>query len=243
MAIIVFQHDPLEHAGRLGEVLRDEGHRLEIVELYDGDPVPVDLDNVDGVISMGGPMDTDEKDRHAWMRAELDFIKNAVDAKLPVVGICLGAQLLADACGGEVGKMERIEAGWAPVTSSFFGTVDPILAGIPWKTTQLHLHGCEVTTPPPGGTPAPLQSSEACKCQVFKTGFNAYGFQHHFELDRKGLTAVIDHARDWLAKHDVDADAILKETEEHYGLWRHLGDRLCRNLATLVFPIDKRQSA
>lgn len=244
MAIVVFQHDALEHAGRLGDILRDEGHRLRVIKLHEGDSVPVDLDDVDGVISMGGTMDVGEEDKHPWMKPELDFIKQAVDAKVPFVGVCLGAQFLAAACGGEVGKMEDgAEIGWAPIESSFFGTIDPILAGIPWHWTVLHLHGCEVKKAPPGGTPLPLQSSDRCKIQCFRVGFNAYGIQHHFELDRRSITALIEDGRDWIRDNGGDADAILKQADEVYPLWRHLGDRLCRNLATLVFPLDKRKSA
>lgn len=244
MAIVIFQHDPLEHAGRIAEVLRDEGHRLEVVRLYDGDETPVDLDNVDGVVSMGGHQNVDEADEHAWMRPEMDFIKRAVEAELPVVGVCLGAQLLAAALGGEVAKMEQAEIGFEPVVeSSFFGTIDPILAGIPWRMNQLHLHGYEVTKTPPGGTPAPLQSSSHCKVQSFKSGFTAYGFQYHFEFDRRHLDAVLEDSRGWIAEQGFDVEDIRRQSEEHYSLNRHLGDRLCRNLATLVFPLDKRRSA
>jgi len=96
---VIFQHDELEHAGRIGDTLRDEGHRLRVIKLYDGEAVPPDLDDVDGVISMGGTMDVGEEDKYPWMRSELDFIRQAVDAKLPFVGVCLGAQFLAAARG------------------------------------------------------------------------------------------------------------------------------------------------
>lgn len=243
MAIVVFQHDPLEHAGRIGDTLRDEGHRLRVIRLDLGEPVPPDFDDVDGVISMGGSMDVGEQDKHAWMQPEIDFIQEAVDRRVPFVGVCLGAQFLAAACGGEVGKMQTPEVGWAPIRSSFFGTIDPILAGIPWEMTVLHFHGCEVTKAPPGGTPMPLQSSDLCKAQCFRVGFNAYAFQHHFELDRASIRALVDDSRDWIAKCGGDPDAIVRDMDAHYPLWSHLGDRLCRNLATLVFPLNKRVSA
>lgn len=244
MSIVVFQHEELEHGGRLGEVLRDEGHRLEVIRLYDGDEVPVDLDDVDGVVSMGGTANVDETEKYPWIQPEMDFLKRAVEAEVPVVGVCLGCQLLAVAMGGEAGPMEGIEAGWdPPVESSFFGTMDPILAGIPWRTRPVHMHGYEVTSPPAGGTPMPLQSSSMSKVQAFRVGFNAYGFQYHFELVRNDLAAILEDSRDWLASAGHDAEAIKRQCDEHYSLYRHLGDRLCRNLATLVFPLDKRRSA
>lgn len=240
MALVVFQHHELEVPGRLGHLLVELGHRLDVVELFAGEPVPPDLDNVDGVISLGGPQDTDEANRHDWMQPEIDFLKAAHENDIPVLGICLGAQLVAVALGGEVGRMDQPEAGFGDVNSSFFGTTDPLLIGLPWKTPQFHLHGCEVTKAPPGGTPIPLQSSRQCKTQAFRVGLTTYGFQYHFEWTRSTLVDILDANADWLQRHGLDAGAIKQGFDGHYDLHRHLGDRLCRNLAKLLFPIDKR---
>ncbi|MEM6459327.1 MAG: type 1 glutamine amidotransferase [Planctomycetota bacterium] len=240
MAIVVFEHHPLETAGRLGETLNQHGHRLEVVQLYRGADVPPDLDSIDGVVSMGGPMNTDEADQHAWMQPELDYLKAAHDAELPVVGVCLGAQLIATALGGEVGHMDRPEIGFAPVKSSFFGTVDPVLLGVPWELPMFHAHGCEVTKAPPGGTPLPLQSSAGCKVQSFRVGLNTYGFQYHFEWTRRTIDAVLDDDPTFYGSGEYDTDTIRESLDTHYDLYRHLGDRLCANLATLMFPLDKR---
>jgi GMP synthase-like glutamine amidotransferase len=240
MPLIVLQHHPLETPGRLGDILQRLGHRLDIRELFDGDPVPTDLDDVQGVITLGGPQDTDEINRHDWMQPELDFIKAAHDADVPVLGVCLGAQLIAVALGGEVGRMDKPEAGFGDVQSSFFGTVDPLLAGVPWKTPQFHLHGCEVTQPPPGGTPIPLQSSRHSKCQLFKAGMTTYGVQYHFEWTRSKLIDILDENHAWLQKHDIDIVSLKRAFDVHYDMHRHLGDRLCTNFAKLLFPIDKR---
>jgi len=243
MAIVVFEHEPLETSGRLGQALRDEGHRLRVIRLHEGDSVPVDLDDIDGIISMGGSPNVDEQDQYDWMPKELDIIRKAHEAKLPIVGICLGAQLIAVALGGEVSKMERAEIGWAPLRSSFFGTVDPIMAGIPWQHPALHLHSYEVSKTPPGGTPMPLASSDMCKAQIFKVGFNVYGFQHHFELTHDQINPIFDHFTDWIAREGYDLQQLKAETEKQFELWEHLGDRLCRNLATLIFPLTKRNTA
>ena len=240
MAIVVFEHHPLETAGRLGTVLNELGHRLDVIPLYDGADVPPDLDGVDGVISMGGPADTDQADQHPWMQPELDYLKLAHSQNIPVVGICLGCQLLAVALGGEVGRMEEREIGFAEVTSSFFGSTDPLLAGVPWTTQQFHAHGCQVTKPPPNGTPIPLAGSKLCKTQCFRVGMTAYGFQYHFEWTRDTIDAVMDDDPSFYNSGTHDADAIRRSLDQHYLMYRHLGDRLCRNIATLLFPIDKR---
>lgn len=240
MAIVVFEHHPLETAGRLAVVLQELGHRLKVVSLYDGASVPPDLDNVDGVIAMGGPQNTDEVEQHPWMQPELDYIKAAHERNIPVVGICLGAQLIAAALGGEVGKMDSPEIGFAKVTSTFFGTTDPILAGIPWDTMQFHAHAWEVKKAPPGGTPIPLAGSAKCKCQAFRVGLSTYGFQYHFEWTRETILDVIADDPDFYGSGEHDTATLERSLGEHYTLYRHMGDRITRNIATLMFPIDKR---
>ena len=242
MAIVVFEHHPLESTLRLGEVLRDQGHKLRVIKLYEGGEVPGDFDDVDGLIVMGGPMNVDETDKYDWMQPEIDYIKAAHEKELPVIGVCLGAQLIAVALGGEVAKMEKPEVGISPVTESFFGTVDTLLSGLPWDTPQFHIHGCEVTQAPAGGTPLPLSSTPACKIQAFKVGFTTYGFQYHFECTRDAIDAWLTDADNvaWLEGAGVDLAAVKASVEEHYDMYRHLGDRLCNNIATLCFPLDKR---
>jgi len=238
MAIIVFEHHAMETSARLGQVLRDHGHRLRTIRLYAGDPVPADLDDIDGVVSMGGPMNVDQVDEYGWINEEMALIKSAHDAGLPVVGICLGAQLIAQALGGTVGKMDTPEIGFAPVNQFRPGFPDTIFGGIPWKTEQFHTHGYEVTELPPGG--AILASSDACKHQAFRVGMNTYGFQFHFEWTRGDIAGILDQFADWLKDSGADADAIRAGLDEKYDLYRHLGDRLCGSLAALLFCIEHR---
>jgi GMP synthase-like glutamine amidotransferase len=240
MAIVVFEHHPLETAGRLGIVLQELGHRLDILPLYEDASVPADFDGVDGILVMGGPQDTDQQDQHAWMTPEIDYIREAHKRDIPVVGICLGAQLIATALGGEVGRMEQREIGFGNVKSSFFGTTDPIHAGIPWDTMQFHAHGCEVTKAPPGGTPIPLSSSKQCKCQAFRVGLTTYGFQYHFEWTRPMIQEILADDPDFYGSGPTDIDTIRASIDEYYDLYRHLGDRLSRNIVNLLYPVDKR---
>lgn len=241
--IVVFQHHPMEVPARLGAALRDAGHKLHVIELYEGDAVPVDLDNVDGVVTMGGPMNVDEGETYPWIAAEKAFLKKAHEAKLPMVGVCLGAQLIAAALGGEVTKMQQAEIGWGPVSlSPWDGRMDAILAGIPWNTTQFHLHGCEITTPPPGSTL--LASSPLCKNQLLKIGTNVLVYQYHFEWDRALIHTILDDQEvgTFMQQHETDPQAVKNEIDKHYDLYRHLGDRMCKRIADLIFPLDHRLS-
>jgi len=236
MSLIVFQHHRDEGACLLGATLQSLGHKLEHVALYDDQPVPNDLDGVDGIISMGGPMNVGDADEHNWIGPELAYLKAAHDADVPIVGICLGAQLLASALGGKVAEMDRPEVGWQTVTLAFPGTTDNLLAGIGWNTTQFHLHGQQVTDLPAGS--APLATSGACRNQAFKVGMRSYGFQYHFEWNRRQIQQF---ARDWLVtKAGVVADDIIAQCDEHFDAYRRLGDRLCRQIGMLLFPVDKK---
>jgi GMP synthase (glutamine-hydrolysing) len=235
MSLLVFQHERNEPPAVLGSILRDHGHRLRVVELFAGQPVPPDLDDVDGIVSMGGSPNVDQAADYPWMAAEMAMIKQAHDRSIPIVGVCLGAQLIAAALGGKVSPMATPEAGWANVTQSFPGTIDTIYGGIPWDTMQMHMHGQEITALPPGGTP--LAGSKLCKTQSFRVGMTTYGFQYHFEWDHNDIAQA---ARDSLvAKAGVTAESITKGIEHHYPSYRRLGDRLCETIALMLFPIDR----
>ncbi|HEX7009708.1 MAG TPA: type 1 glutamine amidotransferase [Phycisphaeraceae bacterium] len=240
MALLVFEHDPQETPARLGAILRDYGHRLRVIELHAGQAPPPDLDDVDGIVSMGGPMNVDEADQYPWMAQELALIRQAHEQRLPIVGVCLGAQLIAVALGGQVASMPQPELGWHEVTLAFPGTIDPVLAGVPWRSVQFHMHGQEVVKLPAGATP--LAGSKACRNQAFKVGLTTYAFQYHFEWTRADLDRVLDANADWLREAGVDAEAIRQQVEEHYPLYRHLGDRLSHNIAQLLFSVNKRMS-
>jgi GMP synthase (glutamine-hydrolysing) len=237
MSLLVFQHDRTEPPAVLGSILRDHGHRLRVVELFDGQPLPPDLDDVDGIVSMGGSPNVDQAAEYPWIAGEMALLKQAHDRSIPIVGVCLGAQLIAAALGGKVAAMATPEAGWANVKQSFPGTIDTIYQGIPWDTMQVHMHGQEVTTLPPGGTP--LAGSKLCKTQAFRVGMTTYGFQYHFEWDRNG---IVEASKDGLVgKAGVTAESIVQGIEQHYHSYRRLGDRLCETIALMLFPLDRRR--
>lgn len=238
MAIVVFEHHPMETAARLGQVLRDHGHRLRTVRLYAGDIVPPDLEDVDGLIAMGGPMNVDQAEQYPWIDDESAFIKAAHDAGLPIVGICLGAQLIAHTLGGKVEKMQTPEIGWFPVSQFKPGFPDTLFGGIPWKATQFHTHGYQVTTLPPGG--AMLASSDLCRHQAFRVGLKTYAFQYHFEWTRHDIDGILDQFNEWIRASGIDPDTLRQEAEQQYDRYRHLGDRQCESLATWLFCLEHR---
>jgi GMP synthase (glutamine-hydrolysing) len=231
MAIIVFQHSEANRAGRLGVVLRDHAHHLDVRRLDLGDPVPPDFDDVSGVISLGGPQNVG--DGSPWMDAEAEYLRAAHERQLPVVGVCLGAQLIAHALGGEVGPMGAPEGGFFDITLSGAAHVDTAFAGIVWTHKTFCHHGYEIKTLPAGATN--LASSEACAVQAFKAGMRTYAFQFHFEADAALALAI--NGQDGSAI--LDPDDLRAQLETHYATFARLSDRLCENLAAHVFPAAK----
>lgn len=236
MSLVVFQHIRTEDPCMLGAVLQHRGHRIRVVRLYDGDPIPPDMDDVDGVISMGGPMNVDQGSQYPWLAGEMDYLRRAHEARIPIVGVCLGAQLIATSLGGEVAAMNHAEVGWHTVKLAFPGTMDPIHAGIGWETMQFHLHGQEVTQLPTGAIP--LSGSIACRHQAFRVGLTTYAFQYHFEWDMHALRQM---TRDPLIPASgLSASRVLDQALDYYDDYRRLGDRLSETLATHLFLTDKR---
>lgn len=235
MPIIVFQHGEESRPGRLGLTLRDQGHRLDIRRLDRNGVVPPDFDGVDGVISLGGPQSVAVgAERPAWMDAEIAFLKRAHELELPVVGICLGHQLIAAALGGEVRTMDRPEVGFHGIQINPAGQTETILAGIPWSARFYCHHNDHVAKLPPGALA--LASSKAAPVQAFKAGVRTYAFQHHFEADRDMIIGFARTSQDELQRAGIDESAITRQVQEHYDAFARLADRLCLNIATYLFP-------
>lgn len=158
-----------------------------------GDPLP-DHAEVSGAIFMGGPMNVDEVGRYPGLAVEREWLAEAAGLQLPILGICLGAQLLARALGAEVRAGESPEIGFAPV--KVHHPDDPILGALAPRTTVLHWHG-DVFDLPPGARA--LASSEQTQLQAFRQG-NAWGVLFHPEAD----SALIDT---WLAEPTMAEEA------------------------------------
>ena len=139
MPILVLEHSDRCRCGRLAAILRDHGgHVLDVRRLHDGDSIPQDLDGIDGVISMGGPM-SPQDDSQPWLESELRLLARAASMDLPVLGICLGCQLLARALGGEVEQRpEGPRLGWGEIDLTPDGQEDRLFAGLPWKWNTAH---------------------------------------------------------------------------------------------------------
>jgi GMP synthase-like glutamine amidotransferase len=155
---------------------------------------PLPIEGVHGLIVMGGPMSAN--DELAYIRRELDLIREAVAAGMPVLGVCLGAQLIAKALGGRVYRNPVKEIGWFPIGWTEAAGRDPLLAGLGEPETVFHWHG-ETFDLPEGAQW--LAASEACRNQAFRFGRNVYGFQFHLEVTPEMIA-------DWIRQDANEGD-------------------------------------
>jgi GMP synthase-like glutamine amidotransferase len=186
------QHVPFEGLGSIETWLKSKGYLVSCSKLYES-PVFPNLDHIDLVIVMGGPMSVNDEDDFPWLVQEKKFIRNAIHLGKPVLGICLGAQLIACAMGSKVYKNSETEIGWFPVQS--VSTSNSSLFSFPSSLDVFHWHG-ETFDLPPGATI--LASSEGCKNQAFQLGSSVIGLQFHLETTPESAKELVRNCRDEL---------------------------------------------
>lgn len=183
------------------------------------DPQPPPLDELDALMVFGGSMHPDQEEDHGWIPAELAVLRRALDAGTPVLGVCLGAQLLARAAGARVGPAREAEIGWHAVELTDAGRADPVLGTLPPRVEafQWHHYAFDV---PPGATE--LARSPVCP-QAYRLGDRAWGIQFHAEVRR----AMVE---DWLEEdgHEVPGGpaGVAAATAERIDEWNVQGRRL-----------------
>lgn len=187
MSVVVLQHVAVEGPGRIGDALDRAGRGWRVVTLFEEQPVPA-ADGLDGLVVMGGPMGVGDDDTYPHLVAEQGLLKSCVDMGIPVLGICLGSQLLAAALGSRVRPGPAIELGWHDVTLTADGRHDPVLGRMPRRFAPLHWHG-DVFDLPPGATA--LASSEMTPVQAFRFGRTAYGLLFHLEAHPAQVDAMV----------------------------------------------------
>lgn len=240
--LLVLEHSVSDTLGTLRDVLLGNAHALRICRLHRGERLPEDLDDIDGIIALGGPGSAN--DASPTTRRELELIRTAHAMGLPLLGICLGSQLFAKALGGEVAPMAAgPEVGWHSVRLNAIGREDPLFAGIAWESMQFHWHHEEVTTLPTSARL--LASSAACRVQAWVLGLRTYGIQFHPELDESTVHRMIREGAHDLsgARIDggrIDPNTLVAGTHTHLPTMQRLAQRIFEQWALFVAPVDRR---
>ncbi|MFQ5442234.1 MAG: type 1 glutamine amidotransferase [Thermodesulfobacteriota bacterium] len=177
--ILIIQHVESEGPGLIGTGILRAGFAMEYVRIYRGEKIPDNPAGFSAVIAMGGPMGVYEADKHPFILDELRLLKEAFKKDIPVMGVCLGAQMMARAAGARVYKGGGTEIGFYKVGLTEEGTKDGLLMGLPGEFTVFQWHGDTFDVPPRSVN---LASSDLFAHQLIRVGRRSYGFQFHFEV-------------------------------------------------------------
>jgi len=186
------QHAATEGPGQIANWATANGHALSGTHWYRGDAAP-DPASIDFLAIMGGGMNINQHRDHPWLPAEKTFIAKVIEQGKPVLGICLGAQLIADAMGGNVYQNTEFEIGWFPVRAVGAMREHPLFRGFPVEFTALHWHG-DTFDLPPGATL--LASTDACTNQAFICEGNVVGLQFHAEVRPEDVRTFVQGETD-----------------------------------------------
>lgn len=210
MNIHYLQHVPFEGLGSIENWAITHGHQITQTRLYAADPLPI-IECFDLLIVLGGPMSIHDEHEHAWLKAEKWFIQQVIDAGKPILGICLGAQLLADRLGAEVSPMGHREIGWHPITLNPDFADSDLGQRLPEVLDAFHWHGEQFSMPHGAQS---LGSSEACATQGFLWQDRIIALQFHLESTLLSTEALIENCADELdgSRWVQDSESMLAET-------------------------------
>jgi GMP synthase-like glutamine amidotransferase len=184
MRIHCLQHVPFEPAARIGEWSHARGHDFTVTRLFGEEPLP-ELSGIDALVVMGGPMGVHDEAEHPWMRGEKHLVAAALEAGTRVLGVCLGAQLIAHVSGARVYRNRFQEIGWFPVEATDAGAEQ---WSLPRRFTAFHWHG-DTFALPDGAVQ--LARTGACEHQMFAMGGRVLGIQFHLEVTAAEIAGML----------------------------------------------------
>src|SRR3954471_21852429 len=261
---LILQHVAHEGPGRIVPVFRDFGIPIEVRHLYRGDEVPTDLDEIRVLIVLGGPMGVADiaSGKFPYLAKEVEVLHRLIAADRPVLGICLGAQLIAHAAGAKVYPNARPgatpdapstpvpEFGWGPVAFPFPGGTEPIVFGMTDGSPMFHWHfdtfDLPKLPPPPNPAPPPapppqtgnslLSTSKVCKNQAFRFKTKLFGFQYHFEMTPEGIDALLSADRETAVKvlGPEGVEKVRMDTKTYYSRHERLGNIILSNFVQFL---------
>lgn len=231
----VLQHIYCETLGTIADALESTGISPQYIRPYEGQPVPKGMGDAAGLIVMGGPMGVYDKRQYPFLIDERRLIEDALQEGKPMLGVCLGSQLLADTLGSPVTKGKRAEIGWYPVTLLESAKTDPLWADVEPSFMAFHWHG-DVFDLPRGALS--LVSSQLTECQAYRYGENAYGFLFHMEVTENIIQDMVETFMDELQKARVDSSEIVGKIRDYLPRLNSIGGVVFRRWASLVESVE-----
>ncbi|MEL7833529.1 type 1 glutamine amidotransferase [Fodinibius sp. Rm-B-1B1-1] len=225
MNIHYLQHVPFEGPGAIKSWAEERNHKLTDTQLYESQNLP-SVEGIGALIIMGGPMGVYDEQDYPWLKKEKAFIKECINSQKKVLGICLGAQLIANALGAKVVTLLEKEIGWFPIQWSSSALNHPMLNFLPPQQMVFHWHGDMFYLPQ---NAISIGKSEGCENQGFMLDDYVLGLQFHLEITQEGLSKLVNNSQGDLenGRFMQDADHILSEGcfEQNHNTMYQLLDR------------------
>jgi GMP synthase-like glutamine amidotransferase len=226
--LLIVKHVDIEGPGLIEECLRQERIPYQVLTLESGSHLPK-LDNLTHIVFLGGPMNVYEEDRYSFLKEEDLFIKEAIQRGKSLLGICLGAQLIAKALGAKVFKAPVKEIGWYDVSLTRIGSIDPFFSHLPKTFSVFQWHEDTFEIP---HSAILMATSSLVPYQAFRYGDNAYGLQFHLEVTQEMI-------REWMETYEEEFEGphppllsklrILADTEVKIEPYKKMGMTFLKN--------------
>ena len=233
--VLVIQHVPHERLGSFEPAFKRLGGSITTLNAYEPKAVWPSRSAFDGLVVFGGPQGAYEQAKYPYLTKEIQLLREAVKAEQPILGICLGAQLLAAALGAKVSPNAQKEIGWHPVMRESGADTDPMWDAFGQTETVFQWHG-DTFALPKGATQ--LASSPLCEQQAFRFGRAAYGLQFHVEVTdaivRAWLTTPVNKAELAKLKGQVDPLTIRRQSPQHAGRMAELAQHMTTRFYQLM---------
>ena len=211
--------------------LEARGFEVETVHAYAGERLPDSLKGIDAVVAGGGLVDTHQVHEHAWLAHEIELVAEAIETSTPYIGLCLGAQVLTEAAGGEVYRCQPSEVGWHEVELLSAAADDVLFGGLPQRftTMQWHYYACR-----PGGAKLVELATNPAALQALRVGECAWGTQFHIEATREVLMGWLELGGDDLAANGYPPEVYTRAIEQHYDGHAAVGRTLATRFANFA---------
>jgi GMP synthase (glutamine-hydrolysing) len=219
MRVLFVHHEQPLDGGSYDDVVAAAGHEIVRWSPFDGEPPPA-LGDIDAIVVLGGAVHPDADGTEPWLEGEVAVIRDALARRLPSLGLCLGAQLIARASGAWVGRVKESEVGWYEIEPNEVGLADPVVGALGGRRHAFEWH--HYTFELPEGAIELARSPRSI--QAYRLGADVWGLQFHPEVTR-------EQVYEWtgMAPEQVDggAEALLEETDRRIGEWTETGRRIC----------------
>lgn len=224
--LLIIKQVEQEGPGCIADLFSEDGWTVETLEMSGaGTPLPHDLDDIGGIVILGGPMNVYQEEAYPFLKEEESLIRHALIDEVPLLGICLGAQLIAKTCGAAVMRSPKREIGWFTVTKTSEALKDSLFRGNPQHMTVFQWHEDTFDLP---GDGVLLAKGRVCANQAFRVGHSAYGLQFHIE-------ATPEMVESWMRdEKEIDVKKVLRDGRRIMETFVDQGRRVVTNFRRIV---------